>query len=62
MTASGWSAEIERVETQKVVTKYTFDLKTNELATFEEDNPTAGTVHGFRAYRVKGDAAKPRSR
>jgi hypothetical protein len=46
--------EIERVETQKMVTKYTFDLKTNELTTSEEDNPTAGTVHRFRAYRVKG--------
>ena len=46
--------EIERVETQKVVTKYTFDLKTNDLTTSEEDNPTAGTVHKFRAYRIKG--------
>jgi hypothetical protein len=45
--------EIERVETQKMVTKYTFDLKTNELTTSEEDNPTAGTVHRFRAYRLK---------
>jgi hypothetical protein len=45
--------EIERVETQKVVTKYTFDLKTNDLITSEEDNPTAGTAHRFRAYRSK---------
>ena len=37
-----------------MVTKYTFDLKTNDLTTSEEDNPTAGTVHKFRAYRVKG--------
>ena len=37
-----------------MVTKYTFDLKTNELTTSEEDNPTAGTVHRFRAYRLKG--------
>lgn len=44
--------EIDRVETQKVVTKYTFDLKTNALVTSEEDNPTAGTVHRFRAYRA----------
>jgi hypothetical protein len=41
------------VETRKVITKYTFDLKTNELSTSEEDNPTAGTVHHFRAYRLK---------
>lgn len=45
--------EIERIETKRVVTKYTFDLKKNELTTTEEDNPTAGTVHNFRAYRVK---------
>jgi hypothetical protein len=45
--------EIERVETPKVVTKYTFDLKTNDLTTSEEDNPTAGTVHKFKAYRLK---------
>jgi hypothetical protein len=45
--------EVERVETQKVVTKYTFDLKTNDLTMSEEDNPTAGTSHRFRAYRIK---------
>jgi hypothetical protein len=50
-------AEIERVETQKIVTKYTFNLKTNDLITLEEDNPTAGTVHCFRAYRIKGAPA-----
>jgi hypothetical protein len=36
-----------------IVTKYSFDLKTNDLLTSEEDNPTAGTVHRFRAYRIK---------
>src|SRR5262249_13046459 len=46
--------EIERTETQKLVTKYTFDLKTNDLTTAEETNPTAGTVHKFRAFRMKG--------
>jgi len=45
--------DIERIEMPKMVTKYTFDLKTNDLTTSEEDNPTAGTVHRFRAYRVK---------
>lgn len=48
--------EVARVETQKVVTKYTFDLKTNSLTTSEEDNPTAGTIHRFRAYRIKNAA------
>ena len=41
------------METQKVVAKYTFDLKTNALTTTSEDNPTAGTIHRFRAYRLK---------
>jgi hypothetical protein len=45
--------EVERVETQKMVTKYTFDLQTNELTTSEVDNPGAGTIHRFRAYRLK---------
>ena len=45
--------EIERVETKKIVTKYIFDLKTNDLSTSEEDNPTAGTVRRFRAYRIQ---------
>ena len=45
--------DIERVETRKVVTKYSFDLRTNDLATSEEDNATAGTAHKFRAYRLK---------
>lgn len=40
--------DIERIETQKLVTKYTFDMKTNNLTTSVEDNPTAGTVHRFR--------------
>jgi hypothetical protein len=44
---------IERVEARKLITNYTFDLKTNDLATSEEDNPTAGTIHRFRAYRIK---------
>lgn len=50
----GLVGKVERVETQNMVTKYTFDLKTNELTTSEENNPTAGTVHRFRAYRIKG--------
>lgn len=46
--------DLERVETQKVVTKYTFNLETNQLTTSEVDNPSAGAVHRFRAYRLKG--------
>jgi hypothetical protein len=47
-------SEIERIETQKIVTKYTFDLQTNDLITSVEDNPNAGKVHHFRVYRLKG--------
>ena len=50
--------KIERVETKKIVTKYTFDLKTNNLTTSTEDNPTAGKPHKFAAYRV-GDGQTP---
>lgn len=46
--------EFERTETDTVVSKYTFDLTTNELTTTDVPNPTAGTVHRFRAYRVEG--------
>lgn len=45
--------EFERVETERVVTKYTFDLTTNDLSTTDEKNPSAGTVHKFSAYRMK---------
>jgi hypothetical protein len=45
--------EIERVEAQRMVTKYTFDLETNQLTTSEVDNPTAGAAHRFRAYRLR---------
>lgn len=45
--------EIERMETQKAVAQYTFDFKTNNLTTSEEDNSTAGTIHRFRAYRIE---------
>jgi hypothetical protein len=44
--------KIDRTETRKMVTKYTFNLKTNEMTTVEEDNPSAGKVHRFAAYRV----------
>jgi hypothetical protein len=50
--------KIERIEARKVVAKYTFDLHTNDLSTSEGDNPTAGTVHRFRVYRLK---SSPRS-
>lgn len=45
--------EFEREEAATLVTKYTFDLNTNSLTTSEEDNPTAGAKHLFRAYRLK---------
>ncbi len=52
--------EIVRIETPKVVTKYTFEMRTNDLSTSEEDNPTAGTDHHFRAIESRA-SRKPRS-
>ncbi|MFH9247080.1 hypothetical protein ACH4LK_16805 [Streptomyces lydicus] len=46
--------ELERVESGKVVTEYSFDLRANTLITKESDNPTAGGEHRFLAFRAKG--------
>ncbi|OEJ36226.1 hypothetical protein BGK72_19385 [Streptomyces agglomeratus] len=50
--------ELERVESDRVVVHYSFDLQKNVLATGDADNPTAGTVHRFTAYRPKGASDK----
>jgi hypothetical protein len=49
--------EFERVETRKIVTSYTFNLKTNDLTTNDEENPHAGKVYRFAAYRMRGAPA-----
>ncbi|MFJ9558063.1 hypothetical protein ACIRPH_30020 [Nocardiopsis sp. NPDC101807] len=46
--------EIERVEVEKVVSSYEFDLQTNELIRHFAPNPKAGQIHRFHAYRSRG--------
>lgn len=51
--------ELHRQEVDQIVVAYNFDLRSNELATTLVDNPNAGTVHPFKAYRVAGDPEDP---
>lgn len=48
---------LTRREVDEVVVAYSFDLRTNEIATTNVPNPSAGREHVFRAYRVAGDPA-----
>ena len=47
-----------RREVDEVVVAYSFDLRTNQLATTRVANPNAGREHVFKAYRVAGDPAE----
>jgi hypothetical protein len=49
--------ELDRREVTAVVGSYTFDLRSNELATKKVPNPNAGHVHKFIAYRMEGEPA-----
>lgn len=46
--------QLERVESPDLITSYSFDLETNQLAVQTIANPKAGTRHTFAAYRVVG--------
>lgn len=46
---------LTRCEVDQVVVVYSFDLRTNELATTSVPNPGASREHVFKAYRVAGD-------
>lgn len=46
--------EIERVEVDKIVSSYEFNLQTNEMIRHFVPNPRAGQVHRFHAYRTRG--------
>jgi len=46
---------LTRREVDEVVIAYSFDLRTNELATRLVENPNAGREHIFKAYRMAGD-------
>jgi len=48
-----------RVEAEKLVVGYNFDLRTNALNAGCVPNPNAGIEHRFVAWRLKGQANKP---
>jgi hypothetical protein len=47
-----------RPEANQLIVGYGFDLRQNTLTPELVDNPSAGTEHEFRAYRVKEGAAE----
>lgn len=47
--------ELVRVETEKLIVGYEFDLITNEIKAKKIDNPSSGLEHRFKAYRVSSD-------
>lgn len=44
-----------RREVEQMVVAYSFDLRTNALATTQVPNPNAGREHVFKVYRAQGD-------
>lgn len=50
--------QITRKEVADLIISYSFDLKTNVLETKTAENPNAGRIHEFKAYRVPGDPAE----
>ncbi len=47
--------DLTRIECERLVVGYTFDLRTNELTADTIPNPMAGTEHRFVAYRPNGE-------
>lgn len=52
-------ATLTRIEVDRMVVAYNFDLRTNELKTDLVPNPNAGKKHVFKAYRMHGDPLTP---
>ncbi|MDE0433991.1 MAG: hypothetical protein OXH92_08265 [Bryobacterales bacterium] len=50
---------LTRREVDRMVVAYKFDLRSNDLTTTLVPNPSAGTEHAFRAYRLQGDPVGP---
>lgn len=48
---------LTRREVDQVVVAYSFDLRTNAMATTNAPNSNSGREHVFKAYRVAGDPA-----
>ena len=49
---------LQRVEADRLVVGYAFDLRTNELKPEGIPNPRAGVEHEFNAYRLRDQAQK----
>ncbi len=49
--------ELIRTEATELIVGYSFDLQTNEILSKKMLNPSAGTKHVFRAWRLKGAPA-----
>ena len=48
--------QLDRVEATNVVVGYSFDLQSNTITPTTIQNPTAGRVHTFSAYRLAHDS------
>jgi hypothetical protein len=51
--------DLTRVEAQKLIVGYEFNLTTNDLSAKTTPNPSAGKVHTFIACRVKNEPGTP---
>ena len=51
--------KVVRVESEKLVIGYGFDLVSNEIFANSIPNPSAGKAHSFVAYRTNSDSDKP---
>lgn len=47
--------ELNRIEAEKLIVGYEFDLTTNNIKAKTVPNPNAGRLHHFIAYRCNGD-------
>lgn len=50
--------DLTRTEGKQLVAGYSFDLRTNEIRANMVENPTAGKVHKFKAYRCIGQSKR----
>lgn len=50
---------LKRVEADKIIVGYSFNLKTNEIVPELVKNPSAGKEHTFRAWRAWGANVEP---
>lgn len=53
------AGNLARVESDEVVTGYSFDLRSNELRSEKGRNTGAGRSHAFTAYKVQGQGGHP---